>query len=509
VNYKTDNIVIVGGGSAGWITAATLIAKFPNKNITVVESSLIPTIGVGESTIPEILEWLKVLGINYNDFLKEVNGTFKAGIGFTNFLREDSGTFFYPFGYPDFYETENRSIDWKRKKIIYPETPYGDYVEYYYPFAHSFKTNKIVDKQSDKFNFLNPLLDYAFQVDAQLFAKWLAEKYCIPRGVNRIIATVDLVNENEHGVTSLSLSDGSLISGDIFVDCSGFKSLLLGKTMKAGFVDTKEFLPNNSAWAGPAEYYDKNTEMEVYTNCTALKNGWAWNTPLWSRIGTGYVYDNNFINDEDALQEFKDYLDSPSMKFFNPNRSKDMDFRKIEIKNGYYKENWIKNVVATGLSAGFLEPLESTGLALIHYSSMQIVRTMQRKVITQYDIDLFNKQVRNKFEDSFKFVATHFSMSQRDDSEYWSNITSKKYSKDIVDHKDKLMGGYAECIPVGFEFLNYSLLDFNNDELYMHLDLKLYMNSFFEKRNKKIQDWKDVLDKSPTHYEFLRDNIYI
>jgi hypothetical protein len=506
---KVENIVILGGGSAGWMTASTLIKAFPNKNITLVESSSIPTVGVGESTVSDFVEWLSYLGIEYEDFLKDVNGALKIGLGFTNFVKNDNSTVFYTFGIPDIQETFRGLEDWEYLKALNPKINDDEYVKYYYPQSESLYTNKVIMEDNPEMFPFRPRRDTAFQIDAALFGSWLANNYAMPRGVNRIIGTVVDISGTENGVDYLRLENGVDIHGDLFIDCSGFKSVLLGGFMKEEFVSTKEFLPNNAAWAAPIEYTDKDKEMQTFTNATALGSGWVWNTPLWSRIGSGYVFNTNFIDEDSALDEFKKHLDSKNMVCYNPNRSKDMEFRKIQIKNGHYKRFWVKNVVAVGLAAGFLEPLESTGLMHVHAFAMSIANTLQRDgIVKQIDIDMHNSKMFSLFNGSYFFVALHYLMSQRDDTDYWKSITSKESTQTLLNYLNRLKGTHISSVPMGWGVRYNFLTDLVINNIRYGIDFEKEIKKASDLRSIKIDKWSKIIKNSETHYEFLKNNIY-
>ena len=519
MSYKIEKVVIVGGGSAGWMTAATFIKAFPNKDITLIESSDVPTVGVGESTVSEFTSWLNYLDIDYKEFMKHTNAAYKLAIGFTNFKLPKSPTFFYPFGTPDKTSTHFGLNDWHFRRAADPTLPDSDYVEYYDPSAGCFNTNKIVmDRPGPFYPYFRPEKDAVYQFDASLFADWLATKYAVPRGVKRIIGTVGRINGSEEGITSVVLQDGTEIFGDLFIDCTGFKSLLLGGYLKEPFHSTNDILPNNKAWAAQVPYTDKEKELRTYTDCTGDKNGWVWNTPLWNRIGTGYVYSNEFVDDDTALQEFKDHLNSDTMVCHDPHRSEKVNFKKIDIKNGYYNRFWVKNVCAIGLSAAFLEPLESTGLLFIHLFAMDLISTLQnRDIVTKWDIEAFNKNNVNKVYLQSIFVALHFQLSQRDDTPYWKNITSEREYPD--EHfaisaqiwGDKGNGFILErdaCIAVGLGYTTLTPSKLNQISFYRDKNMYKDLSPYFEMRAKKRQMWKEAIDKAPTHYQYLKENIY-
>lgn len=252
------------------------------------------------------------------------------------------------------------------------------------------------------------------------------EKYCVPRGVKHILSDVKKVNVDDNGVSELILDDGTVITSDLYIDCTGWKSLLLGQALKEPFESYNDIIPNNRAWAVQIPYVDREKELEPYTNCTAINNGWVWNIPLWTRIGTGYVYSDKFISKEDALEEFKNYLKSDKMTVPNKERiTDDLKFKDIEMRIGIHERTWVKNVVAIGLSAGFIEPLESNGLFTVHEFLLKLVNSINKEKVNQWEADLYNKATHIMFDGFAKFVSLHYLLSQRDDTEYWREISER------------------------------------------------------------------------------------
>jgi len=405
------DIIIVGGGSAGWMTAATLIKFFPNKNITLIESPNISTVGVGESTIAGIRDWVQLLEIDEDDFVKETDASYKLSIKFTDFYKKGE-SFHYPFGEPDV----DYINDWWFKKFTIPDLPYEDYAECYYPQMQLIKTNKF-----------NKQYEYAYHFDATKFGLWLKNNYCIPRGVKHIQEDIKSIEQNEDGITSLN----NKYKADLYIDCTGFKSMLLGEAMAEPFESFEDILPNNSAWATKINYIDKEKELVPYTNCTAYNNGWIWNIPLRNRIGTGYVYSDKFVSDEEALKEFKQYLNK-----------QDLEFKNIKMRVGIHKRLWVKNVCAIGLAAGFIEPLESNGLFSVHEFLIKLVRNMQRDEVSQWDKDNFTYQCKTLFTNFAEFVALHYALSHRKDTEYWKNNFNKTWSDNLINLKPALQDGF-------------------------------------------------------------------
>ena len=430
-----NNIVIVGGGSSGWMTATTLVSQFPDKRITLIESPLIETVGVGESTVGGINDWMQLVGINSDDFMRDCDATYKLSIRFDNFYRKNSGFFHYPFGYPFVEGNRAETNDWHLKKMLYPETPVSDYADCMFPNMALVNRNKITknkDRILPNFNFLT---DTAYQFDATKFGLWLKEKYCLPKGVNHITSEVREVIQNEDGIDYLLLEDGKKVRADLFIDCTGFKALLIDKTLNEPFESWEDILPNNSAWATKIPYKDKEKELVTYTKCEAIENGWVWHIPLWSRMGCGYVYSDKFISDDDALKEFQSHISR-----------EDLEFKKLKMRIGFHKRVWVKNVCAIGLSAGFIEPLESTGLMLTHEGLFTLTRVLQREYCSQWDRDEFSTICKYDYRRMAEFVSMHFALSHRDDTEYWRDIQNREWCESMLNLTPTLADGFRTAV---------------------------------------------------------------
>ncbi len=424
-----NNIVVVGGGSAGWMTAAILIKAFPNKNISVVESDEIPRVGVGESTYEGINYYLEYLGIDRESFFEYTNATVKLAIQFRNFYKESGEPdFIYPFGAPTFSTKESSLDDWMIRKNIDKTIPVTDFAESYFPAAHLVKHNRLTDK--NYYGNFTQTLNTALHFDAIKFSDWLKNNYCLPKNVNHIVGTIENITTNENGVDKLFLSNGNVVEADLFVDCTGFKSLLLDKTLKEDFISYTDLLPNTNAWATQIEYKDPEVEVENVTRCTALKNGWCWNIPLFSRLGSGYVYSDKYTTHEDALEEFKKYLTTDLKIPRTKEEVENLSFRNIKMRVGIHKRTWVKNVVAIGLSAGFIEPLESNGLFTVHEFLFCLIKTLQHDKVSQWDRDVYNKSTKKIYDNFVEFIRLHYALSLRDDSEYWKNNFNKEFFSD-------------------------------------------------------------------------------
>jgi len=517
---KIEKIVIVGGGSAGWMSAATLIKAFPNKDITLIESPNVPIIGVGESTLGHFNQFLNFLEIKDQEFMKECDATYKLSISFTDFYEKGSGTFHYPFGGIDVEGNMINKNDWYFKKIIYPETPVSDYAESVYPIMALVNENKISDKNNivPGYTLKNSV---AYHIDAVKFGIWLREKYAKPRGVKHIQSEVVDVVLNEDGIDFLTLKDSSNISADLFVDCTGFKSLLLEGHLKEPFRSAQNILPNSHAWATRIQYTNKKEQLKGWTDCHALGNGWVWNTPLWIRMGTGYVYSDKYISHEDALNEFKEHLKVKGTY------NEQLEFRNIVMKSGIHERIWVKNVVAIGLSAGFIEPLESNGLFSVHEFLRTLIRSLARQSkVNQIDKDMFNYTCLDMYHGFCKFVASHYAFSNREDTEYWRDVSNREYSENLNNtfsqYKDKEAFCYISQSKFrNFEYDNsgtgaimtglhnfptdeFSIAWFNDDKEEFYGRCREAIRKLEEKKAK----WKEMVKDCPSLYQYMEDNIY-
>ena len=525
---KTDNILIVGGGSAGWMTAATLIRFYPHKNITLLESPDVPTIGVGESTLGAIRNWTYALGIDESDFLPYTNGSYKLGIRFKDFYRKGEEPFFYPFGTAFFSEAAPLGFNsWFLKKVFDPELPVQDFARTFIPAMALIEQNKFNENINGEFDSFRPDLDVAYHFDAIKFASWLRERYAVPRGVKHVQGTVQKVNLDLEGVTSLTLIDGSEIKADLYIDCTGFRSMLLGEALKEPFDSLEDILPNNRAWAVQVPYVDREKELEGFTNCTAIENGWVWNVPLWSRIGTGYVYSDKYVDPETALEEFKRHLNGPNMALPKEDRvTEDLNFRDLSFRVGSYKRTWVKNVVAIGLSGAFAEPLESNGLFTVHEFLFKLCKTLHRDNVTQWDVDVYNHSTKGIFENFAQFIAIHYALSQRDDTEYWRDVTKRTFSKAITDMTPSLFstmydlaqrkmfrefyddGSGTPYIATGMHYFPMDLETVLRHDNHRQ-DNYESLNQYFLRERKVLTDkWKTNADSSPTLFGYLLNKYY-
>ena len=262
-------------------------------------------------------------------------------------------------------------------------------------------------------------LDTGFHMDAVKFANWLKDKYCLPKGVVHQQAYIVNYKQFDNGYLEYIQDDeGNKYYADLFVDCTGFKSYLIKDVMNTGWEQFDDILLNDSAWAVRLPYTNKREQLKNYTNCTALSSGWVWNVPLRNRMGTGYNYSSKFISDEDALTEFKNHLGNPTETL--------CEYRNIKFKTGLSEKIWNKNVLAIGLSAGFIEPLESNGLLSVHNFLVWACEVISSgNKINTMNINAFNYRAKSFFKVFAYFVAFHYGLSTRSDSPYWKYITEE------------------------------------------------------------------------------------
>jgi len=503
---KTNKIVIVGGGSAGWMAAATLISQFPNKDITVIESPNVPTVGVGESTLGQINNWLDLLNIKDEDFMPYTDASYKLSIRFEDFYKKDDGGFHYPFG--PVIETERLGLKqlWFVKKYLQPETPITDYANSIYQNMALVNNNTLFKNENNELEYFDFKYHVAYHFDATKFGLWLKDQYCKPKGVKHILEDVKTIETNEDGIVSLNNTH----KADMYIDCTGFKSLLLGDTLKEHFNDYSHLLPNNKAWATRVPYKDKENELVPYTNCTAIENGWVWNIPSWERIGTGYVYSDKYVSDEEALNEFKRHLDKKGSDYSKS------EFKNIKMRVGIHDRLFVKNVCAIGLSAGFIEPLESNGLLSVHEFLINLIKVMKRgeeNTISQWDRDSFNKTCKDFFDEFTEFVAMHYALTHRDDTKYWKDISNKSFYDNRITDKNFNLNIDA-CMSdnewlnskAGVHAITTGMRYFAVTRLKLpYTDSDLFKLSL---REKEVNKWNIICKDKPKLLQFLKDNIH-
>jgi len=397
-------VCILGGGTAGWMTAAGLSHKLASLgvSITVIESDQIGTVGVGEATLPHIRYFNQSLGIDEAAFMKATNATIKLGIEFCDWGRVGD-RYIHPFG--DFGKPIN-GVEfyqhWIRLNQLGKAERLGDYS---YPVVAA-EAGRCRHPSSD-ISKIESTFGYAYQFDSSLYAKFL-RSYSESKGVQRIEGKVtDVRCHPETGfVEALILESGATVSADLFIDCSGFRGVLIEQTLKTGFEDWSHWLPCDRAIAVPCTSADTITP---YTRATARPAGWQWRIPLQHRTGNGHVYWSEFISNEEALNQLLSSLDGEPLA--DPNQ--------LYFKTGKRKKLWNRNVISIGLSGGFLEPLESTSIYLIQEGITGLLELFPDVSCAKTDVDEYNRRMDLQFERIRDFLLLHYTATQRDDSEMW------------------------------------------------------------------------------------------
>jgi tryptophan 7-halogenase len=436
-NAPRLNFVIAGGGTAGWIAAATL-ARFLGDcaSITLVESDEIGTVGVGEATIPQIHNLLIGLGIDQAEFLKATNATFKLGIEFVNW-RSVGHSYIHSFG------AVGRGVGlipfrqlWLRGRGLGVADDYGDY---------SFN---VVAAREGRFAFGNGQsasggdLAYAYHFDAALVARMLRD-YATERGVTRVegkIASIERSGETGD-IVALHLNDNRVVKGDLFIDCTGFRSLLLGEALDVPFTDWSHWLPCDSALAMPTE---SGPRLRPYTQSIAHQAGWQWRIPLQHRTGNGHVFCSSFMSQDEAASVLLANVEGKALA----------DPRLIRFTTGHRHEHWSHNCVALGLAAGFMEPLESTSIHLVQSGISRML-----SLLTPGASDFatarttFNRLSTIEWEQVRDFLILHYVVNERHGDPFWDHCRA-------MDLPDSL----AEKIAL---FREAGLFIRENDELFL------------------------------------------
>jgi len=400
-------IVIVGGGTAGWMAAAAIAriaGDLPGLEVELVESDDIGTVGVGEATIPQINLFNAMLGIDEAEFVRETHATYKLGIEFVDWTRLGH-RYVHPFG---FYGINMKGVEfhhhWLKARQGGDPTPLDDYSL----GAVAGMMGRFAHPRPDQPNSPLSRIAHAFQFDAALYARYLrrlAEEAGVRRTEGRIL---DVARDGETGLLeAVVLQSGARIAGDLFVDCSGFRGLLIEGVMAAGFEDWSHWLPCDRAVAVPCE---NGGDRLPLTRATARTAGWQWRIPLQHRIGNGYVYASGHISDDEATATLLANLDGAPLA----------DPRPLRFTAGHRKRAWIGNVVALGLAGGFLEPLESTSIHLVQTGIARLMTLFPTRRPVQAEIDRFNAETIAEYVDIRDFLVLHYHATERTDSAFWN-----------------------------------------------------------------------------------------
>jgi tryptophan 7-halogenase len=493
---RIRSIVIVGGGTAGWMAAAAFAKVLGTRyaSITLVESDDIGIVGVGEATIPQIRTFNRMLSINEDDFVRRTKGTFKLGIEFVDW-RQLGHRYFHPFGR---YGVDMEGISfhayWQRLNQLGEAPDIADFSL----TASASRVNKFM-RSADAGN--SPLSDiaYAFQFDAGLYARYLRE-VAEARGVVRREGRIVSVQQRaaDGFIESVMLEGGTQVSGDLFIDCSGFRALLIEQTLKAGFVDWSQWLPCNRALAVPCE---STADLTPYTRATARRAGWQWRIPLQHRIGNGHVYCSEYMSDDEAAATLLANLDGKPLA----------DPRPIRFTTGHRRQYWVKNCVAIGLASGFMEPLESTSIWMIQNGISRLMTNFPDRGFAAADIERYNRLMIEDTEYIRDFLVLHYKGTERNDSPFWDYCRNMPVPERLAEKMQVYMNN-------GRAFRERDEL-FNDTSWYAVMNGQLPAPRGFdpvaevlslEETRRRLEEIRMVVgravDYMPLHKDFIRNN---
>ena len=524
---RVKDVVIVGGGSSGWMTAAALDVLCPHVNVTLIEDPNQGVIGVGESSLQQIRRFIALLGLKDSDWMKDIGATYKTAISFNDFWKKGE-SWLYPFGSPDEMESKVPWMAWFVLNATKPEK-YGNgtFATTFNPVAHLTKYNKLTYDTT----YWTPWTDTAYHIDAIKFGQWLKNNVC--KRVKHIKGVVSGWQQKPNGDIESIIYGGKRLSADLFVDCSGFKSLLLGDAMGVEFESflygEGGCLLNDKAISISVPHEDPSKEVTNTTNCTALNNGWVWDVPLWERGGLGYVYSSKFITEDQAQVELYDYL----VRSRGKERADAVTYKSIPIKTGKHKKSFVGNVIGIGLSNNFLEPLESTGILVLHEQVIRLCNALSGRngFIPKVEKEMINQISDYEIEGQKNFVAAHYAFSEREEP-YWQTAS------DVIDYDfsggaDNYFLRHASHKYINFDFVSpMGSIEYNDGPRYcaagmgfnpinkVTLPLSRMCNEILpEEDDEALSKAEDIIDKwhedmlsycetLPSSYEFLKQTIY-
>jgi len=483
-NQPIKKIVIAGGGTAGWMAAAAF-SKLLGKNleINLIESDDIPTVGVGEATIPTLHLFHRLLGINEQEFMAATNATFKLGISFENW-RDVGKDYIHSFGFlgQDCWAAGFQHF-WLKGLQQNIASDIGDYCP-----------EHLACREGRFAVMANQDLNHAYHLDAGLYAKFLS-KIAYQHGAKRTEGKISEVNldESSGNIASLTLASGQVVEGDLFIDCTGFRGLLIEGALHTGYEDWSHYLPCDSAVAVQTETVGRPVP---YTRSIARESGWQWRIPLQNRTGNGLVFCSKYMSDDEAVQSLLDNIEGQPIT--KP--------RVIKYKTGTRLKHWNKNCIAVGLSSGFIEPLESTGIHLFQRALVRLMQLLPHNGVNQADIDEFNAQTKAECDNIRDFIILHYHLTDRTDSKFWRYCKTMdipdslkhrmalfEQSGRVFKKADDLFGESSWIqVMIGQGLLPkqyHPIVDQMSDE-----ELQHFLTKIKDGVNNKVKRWPDVND---------------
>ncbi|MFC5743621.1 tryptophan halogenase family protein [Dyella tabacisoli] len=422
------DVVILGGGTAGWMTASYLARAVGSKvRITLIEAATIPKIGVGEATIPNLQKvFFDFLGIPEEEWMRHCNASFKMGIRFVNWRPQPQSAgddyFYHLFGLIPNCDSVPLSHYW----VLRQQERMDDR-----PLAYAcYKEAPLLDaKLSPRMMDGTRVTNYAWHFDAHLVADYL-QKLAVGWGVQHVVDELDHVELAPDGsIAALHTRMGNRYGADLFIDCSGFRGLLINKALGEPFIDMKNHLLCDSAVAASVPHDDERHGVEPYTSSIAMKHGWTWKIPMLTRFGSGYVYSSDFTSQDEATDEF--------LKLWNLDANQ-VKLNQIRFRTGRNRNAWVKNCVSIGLSSCFLEPLESTGIYFIYAAIYQLVKHFPDRSFNPSVIAAFNDEIAGMYDDCRDFIQAHYFTTSRNDTAFWRANKNELHLSDSIRHKLEL-----------------------------------------------------------------------
>jgi tryptophan halogenase len=441
-----QRVVILGGGTAGWMTASYLSKALQGSvHITLMESKTIPRIGVGEASVPNLQRaFFDYLGLPEDEWMRGCNAAFKTAVKFVNWQAPAengvSNHFYHPFGLLPNCDDVPLSHYWLLRKNAGDSEPF-DYA--------CFKEPAIMDaKLAPRYRDGRRAINYAWHFDAHHMAEYLRKFSVATQGVEHIIDELEGVTKDADGyITALRSKGGRTIEGDLFIDCTGFRSLLINEAMGEPFIDMSDHLLCDSAVAAAVPNDDEKNGIEPYTSAIAMKAGWTWKIPMLGRFGTGYVYSSRYATVDEAGRDFCDLWK------LDPEKT---TLNKIRFRVGRNRCAWVKNCVGIGLSSCFLEPLESTGIYFIYAANYYLAKHFPDKSFDPVLIDRFNKEIETSFDDCRDFIQAHYVVSPRMDTPFWRANKELHLSDNIREKMATYKAGLPVNQPISDEGSYYS-----------------------------------------------------
>jgi len=412
---RIEKIVIVGGGAAGWLTAGVIAAEHCTSadsivQVTLVESPDVRTIGVGEGTWPTMRDTLRRIGVSESDLFRQCDASFKQGSKFVGWVTGgDDDYYYHPFVLPQGYTETSLVQEWQRN---HQHVPFADLVSFQPHLCEQGRAPKQVSTPE-----FAAVANYAYHLDAGKFGDYLRDHCTANLGVTHVQDHVTGINATENGdIASLQMKTRGAIAGDLFVDCTGFAALLIGKHYDIPFLGRESVLFNDTALAVQVPYTNADEPIASQTISTAQSAGWVWDIGLPTRRGVGHVYASRYQSDDEAAKTLLDYVRATA----SPEIASEFEPRKISINPGHREKFWHRNCIAVGISAGFIEPLEASALALIELSAAMIADELpEHRAAMDLVARRFNDRFSYRWERVIDFLKLHYVLSRRDDSQYW------------------------------------------------------------------------------------------